>query len=638
MKTYTKRLFSMAAPLMLLGAPMMAQAGLGDGTLGAGSTGALAGEPMLRVMPERVTVVKEVPERVELLSLNNSLINFQGQDTIWNRIAASMGKDAAWTPHTCLGQPLSYHWMETDDNATNSEGQPSAKTMIKMKPWTHIILQEQTERPRLDFEDFRKNVTRWVNFIRENCPNPHAVIILPVNWALTSSLDTYSETINLVIDNYLRVAQELGVVLAPVSSAYRLCYERDGEAALKQWYMDDRHPTMASAYLAACIEYATIYGEDPTTIRWKPYKVSDLEAMRVREYAKLAMTDFAQVVDLHRGTVQLQCVRRDASGQETEAQAVTWLADNGGAVDAHGCFTCPDAVGDYTVRATDGTLSAATQVRVAQAVKRLEGLPTVEMAGAEAVYRQDFDAMGTEYDLPEGWRMDCQTGFGRNLGYFPLADDHTMWVQQPDAPTLDAEAESGSWNFGSLHQRAIGGLASGRSGAPRVINAYLHIRNTGATPISHPLLSYAVEKFRKGKNPAGFDVCLYTSSDGVDWQVADAEVFKTHFDADDATAGYTTVPGEVKRVSGELPVSIRPGDDLFLAWNIRVATGYSSGDAMALAIDEVCLNGLPETDDITSTPRQETRDDAPRFNLSGQRVTDNYRGVVVSAGQKWVQK
>lgn len=32
---------------------------------------------------------------------------------------------------------------------------------------------------------------------------------------LTSCLDTYSETVNLVIDNYRKVAQEFGVVLAP---------------------------------------------------------------------------------------------------------------------------------------------------------------------------------------------------------------------------------------------------------------------------------------------------------------------------------------------------------------------------------------------------------------------------------------
>ena len=133
---------------------------------------------------------------------------------------------------------------------------------------THIILQEQTDRPRVEYEDFRESVGKWVDFIRNNCPNPHAVIILPVNWVLTSCLDTYSETVNLVIDNYRKVAQEFGVVLAPVSSAYRMCYEREGVAALKKWYTDDRHPTIDAAYLAACIEYATIYGEDPTTISW----------------------------------------------------------------------------------------------------------------------------------------------------------------------------------------------------------------------------------------------------------------------------------------------------------------------------------------------------------------------------------
>ena len=87
-----------------------------------------------------------------------------------------MGKDAEWTLHTILGQPLSFHWMETDEAGCNSEGQPSAKSMIKLKPWTHIILQEQTDRPRVEYEDFRESVGKWVDFIRNNCPNPHAAV------------------------------------------------------------------------------------------------------------------------------------------------------------------------------------------------------------------------------------------------------------------------------------------------------------------------------------------------------------------------------------------------------------------------------------------------------------------------------
>ena len=45
------------------------------------------------------------------LGLVSAILDWKRQDTIWNNIAAKMGKDAEWTLHTILGQPLSFHWI-----------------------------------------------------------------------------------------------------------------------------------------------------------------------------------------------------------------------------------------------------------------------------------------------------------------------------------------------------------------------------------------------------------------------------------------------------------------------------------------------------------------------------------------------
>ena len=100
-------------------------------------------------------------------------------------------------------------------------------------------------------------------------------------------------------------------------------------------------------------------------------------------------------------------------------------------------------------------------------------------------------------------------------------------------------------------------------------NVYLHVRNTGTIPIVQPLLSYDIEKYRKGKNKAGFNVLLFTSRDGIDWTRAEGDVFKSHFEADEATEGYASVPGETRQVIGQLQTTIQPGDDLFLAWSTK---------------------------------------------------------------------
>jgi hypothetical protein len=59
------------------------------------------------LMPANVTLVPQLPEKVKVLSLNNSLIHYNNQDFMFNDIATAMGKDAHWTKHTLLGKPRS---------------------------------------------------------------------------------------------------------------------------------------------------------------------------------------------------------------------------------------------------------------------------------------------------------------------------------------------------------------------------------------------------------------------------------------------------------------------------------------------------------------------------------------------------
>jgi hypothetical protein len=49
--------------------------------------------------------------------------------------------------------------------------------LLLFTPWTHIILQEQSNKPLIDMTDFLASVRLWVNYIRAFCPNPNAKII-----------------------------------------------------------------------------------------------------------------------------------------------------------------------------------------------------------------------------------------------------------------------------------------------------------------------------------------------------------------------------------------------------------------------------------------------------------------------------
>ncbi len=127
------------------------------------------------------------------------------------------------------------------------------------------------------------------------------------------------------------------------------------------------------------------------------------------------------------------------------------------------------------------------------------------------------------------------------------------------------------------------------SGGTRGTNVYAHLLNTGKKRLVNAIVSYNVEKYRKGSNAAGFDVQLYYSIDGRNWTSA-GDRFKTHFDPDSETAGYAEVPGQTVAVSDTLPVELQPGVDLYLAWNISVASGTAAASAMALAIDDFAIS------------------------------------------------
>ena len=162
--------------------------------------------------------------------------------------------------------------------------------------------------------------------------------------------------------------------------------------------------------------------------------------------------------------------------------------------------------------------------------------------------------------------------------------------------SLPSNAKNGTWNFGDNagDDRALGGISTGVANGTRCVNVYAHLLNTGKKEIENVNISYNVEKYRKGNNSAGFAVQLYYSIDGRNWTSAGND-FYTYFAPDSETAGYETVPGETVPVSAILPTKLARGCDLYLAWDISVASGDAAQGAMALGIDDFSIKGeLPK--------------------------------------------
>lgn len=544
----------------------------------------------MTLQPANVVLVPELPEEVKVLSLNNSLIYYNDQDAVFNDIAAAMGKNANWTKHTLLGKSLQTHWEEGDGVA--EDGNPGAKMLVRSEAWSHIILQEQSSLPRTNIEAFRANVKRWVDYIREYCPNPNAIIIVPINWAYSGDWSNYTAFNSTFVKNYQDVALDLGVTLCPVGVAYQAVYDAEGAEGTNTWFLDDRHPTLKATYMAAAMEYGLIFGEDPASITYAPSDLSASEAVSMRTYASNALNGFTNYVDHTAGQVHYKVTVRDQFGMEIEpAEPVVMTLSDGGNIDANNVFTSNGTNGTFNVNATTGNFSADATVKVAAAETEVVVFPAIELNEQTLNASENFDAIGDEATatLPDAWRIDRQLTAPRTVGRFDMADTETMYS---GGVNLASNAKNGTWNFGAddTSDRALGGISTGVANATRCVNLYAHLLNTGKKNIENVNVSYNVEKYRKGSNGAGFAVQLYYSIDGRNWTSA-GDKFRTYFAPDSETAGYASVPGETVAVSDVLDVPISRGCDLYLAWNITVASGDAANAAMAIGIDNFSISG-----------------------------------------------
>jgi hypothetical protein len=205
---------------------------------------------------------------------------------------------------------------------------------------------------------------------------------------------------------------------------------------------------------------------------------------------------------------------------------------------------------------------------------------------------QNFDSMGTTATatLPADFRVDKPTTV-RTVGTFAAAGTVTGFV---GGANLSSSATNGIYNFGSGTtttgpDRAVGFLSS--SGGTVSGNLYAQLANSTGGDLSGLQISYNVEKYRGGSNPAGFRIQLFYSTDGSTWTSA-GNNFLTSFGADASNAGFATAPGATVPVSNTLTAAIPSGSNFYLAWNYSVTSGTTTTNAQALAIDDISILGV----------------------------------------------
>jgi len=213
-------------------------------------------------------------------------------------------------------------------------------------------------------------------------------------------------------------------------------------------------------------------------------------------------------------------------------------------------------------------------------------------------YTQNFTSMGIPVsnpapsNLPVDFRQDTIAAV-RTLGSFSTANTQTARV---GGANVAINAANGSYNFGAGTttlgdaDRAPGFISSGT--ATMSGNLYAQFVNNSGSALSGLQISYDVEKYRNGSNPAGFRYQLFFSLDGNAWTNAGPNFF-TAFPADADNNGFATAPGATQSVTNKtINVSVANGENVYLAWNYSVVSGTTTTNAQALAIDNISVLGL----------------------------------------------
>ena len=192
--------------------------------------------------------------------------------------------------------------------------------------------------------------------------------------------------------------------------------------------------------------------------------------------------------------------------------------------------------------------------------------------------------------VPADWRVD-KINSARTVGTYAAALGAT---EQRAGDNMATGATQGIYNYAAgdptlSAERAIGFLSSGT--ATYSGNLYSYFINTGACGITNFDVSYNVEKYRMGSNPAGYTIQLYYSLDGSTWTSAGAS-FTTSFAFDGSNNGYVSAPGSSTPVSGTITLMVASGGSLYLAWNYSVTSGTTYTNAQGLGIDDFTITNI----------------------------------------------
>lgn len=203
-----------------------------------------------------------------------------------------------FTQLACSGQHLVETGMLAPGGWTLADhvNDSNTQTELAAKKWDYVVLQEQSLMPA--FEQNRVQYTypaarTLVRMIRDNGAEP----MFFMTWGRRDGvpeygLNDYGTMQKQLTTGYLTIADELGVAVAPVGSAWEQVHQQ--HPGINLWQSDGSHPTENGTYLAACVFYAAIFNESPQGLSYTAQIPADTAKTLQSIAADVVLTDSVQ--------------------------------------------------------------------------------------------------------------------------------------------------------------------------------------------------------------------------------------------------------------------------------------------------------------------------------------------------------
>lgn len=229
-----------------------------------------------------------------VLILGNSFHYYFNPMFMLREIAWSQGVDLKITSHVKGSQSFEKHLQLSN-----------TLDAIKKGGYDYAIIQDQSKNPARLADDpvayakVRENCVALADMIRQYSPD--CEVILDLTWAYPNSDNSYGGYTSfenfdkLLFDGVREMALAADCKVAPVGMAFA-----QSRAEHSGWSLyfsgDGLHPTRTSAYLEACVEYVTMFGEkiEGTTVNCN---VAADRASYMRDLAYSIVTENPDVVN-----------------------------------------------------------------------------------------------------------------------------------------------------------------------------------------------------------------------------------------------------------------------------------------------------------------------------------------------------